>query len=156
MKRIDKLSGIVHDEKDSVNPDKSNDINITDIRAQLLQIQLYMDKMYIRMNRIDDTLNVIANNMKLINQTENYASEKLRQAENLSKVINQNTNDIRNMLGEFKGILCIVRPEVKKTGWYGEEFGAKGESISKPIEIGRCNVEIDGVDRLGVTRKKLT
>ena len=63
MDRFGKPSCIVHDEKDSVSPDNSNEINITDIRAQLLQIQLYMDKMYIRMNRIDDTLNVIANNM---------------------------------------------------------------------------------------------
>jgi len=146
MKKFDKLSCIVPDEKDAVITYNSDVFNIYEVLMDIIK----------RLDRIDETLQVMTKNTQLINNIESYASEKLKQAENLSKVINQNTNDIRNMLGEFKGILCIVRPEVKKTGWYGEEFGAKGESISKPIEIGRCNVEIDGIDRLGVTRKKLT
>lgn len=143
MDRFGKPSCIVHDEKDSVSPDNSNEINITDIRAQLFQIQQFMTDIYCRLKKIEDGLAA-------------FGAIHLQHLDKSSKSIQQNMNQLNGMISEFKGLVAIVRPEVKKTGWYGEEFGAKGESISKPIEIGRCNVEIDGVDRLGVTRKKLT
>ncbi len=165
MKDIGIISQIESD-ANLVKPDKSNEINITDIRAQLMQIQIFMAKILESIHHFEETLHVISKNMALINHSSAATNASLNQAEKLSKTVQQNVNDIRNMLGEFKGILCIVRPEVKKTGWYGEEVNLPNENHCVNIpqlpiktnssEIGRCTVDIDGVDRLGVTRKRLT
>ncbi len=45
---------------------------------------------------------------------------------------------IDDMLKEFKGLVAIVRPEVKKSGWYGEEIKTQPrirEIEHKDIEI---------------------
>ena len=36
---------------------------------------------------------------------------------------------------ELKGIVAMVRPQVKKSGWYGEEIKAHDQNICTPIEI---------------------
>jgi hypothetical protein len=89
----------------------------------------------------------IENKLESINQET--CKNNITSVEKLSNTILQNSKDIRNMLGEFKGILCIIRPEVRKTGWYGEEVEGKFKS-PEPLEITSTHTK----DRLGVTRYK--
>lgn len=128
-------------------------ITFEDLCGKMSEQEMLM--ILIQQNKsIIDTLQIIADNIHFMNAQTDRTDANLKQSESLSRVITQNCNDIRNMIGEFKGILCIVRPEVKGTGWYGEEINAKDLIPTKTIN--RCEVNIDGVDRLGVNRKKLT
>lgn len=53
----------------------------------------------------------------------------------LNSKCEDNMKRLNAMMLELKGIVAMVRPQVKKTGWYGEEIQQNAQNISTPIEI---------------------
>jgi len=55
----------------------------------------------------------------------------IRQIDTLNNNCNENMKRLNTMMLELKGIVAIVRPQVKKTGWYGEEIEANEVKVIK-------------------------
>lgn len=63
----------------------------------------------------------------------------LNRIDKLNSDCERNMQSLRLMMQELKGIVAIVRPQAKKTGWYGDEIEAKGnimvESKGNLLEV---------------------
>ncbi len=60
----------------------------------------------------------------------------LRSIERLNLKCEDNMKRLNNMMLELKGLVCAVRPQVKKSGWYDDEILSKEkEANNKLIEI---------------------
>lgn len=53
----------------------------------------------------------------------------LKRLEELNQKCTDNMNRLNQMMLELKGIVAMVRPQVKKTGWYGDELSTHSKSI---------------------------
>lgn len=53
----------------------------------------------------------------------------------LNEKCEDNMRRLNAMMLELKGIVAMVRPQVKKSGWYGEEIQQNAQNICTPIEI---------------------
>jgi len=62
--------------------------------------------------------------------------DMLHQIERLNSACADNMKRLNAMMLELKGLVAMVRPQVKKTGWYGDELKAnpKVESISFEVK----------------------
>lgn len=49
----------------------------------------------------------------------------LKRLEEINQKCEDNMKRLNAMMLELKGIVAMVRPQVKKTGWYGEEVPAQ-------------------------------
>lgn len=58
------------------------------------------------------------------NQFE-YLKNMLHQMEDLNRKCTDNMNRLNNMMLEMKGLTAMIRPQVKKTGWYGKEINSE-------------------------------
>lgn len=70
------------------------------------------------------------------NQDLYKIQDMIRQLDSLNEKCTQNMNRLNSMMLELKGIVAMVRPKVKNTGWYGDEI--EGKIVSKegqPLEI---------------------
>jgi hypothetical protein len=57
------------------------------------------------------------------NEMELYKlQDMIRQIERLNTACTDNMKRLNAMMLELKGIVAMVRPQVKKSGWYGEEL----------------------------------
>jgi len=50
--------------------------------------------------------------------------DMIRQIERLNNDCTDNMKRLNQMILELKGIVAMVRPQVKKSGWYGDELNA--------------------------------
>ncbi len=65
------------------------------------------------------------------NELELYKlQDMIRQISNLNEKCNDNMKRLNQIMLELKGIVAMVRPQVKKTGWYGDEI--QGEVVHRP------------------------
>ncbi len=48
--------------------------------------------------------------------------DMIRQIERLNSSCSDNMKRLNAMMLELKGLIAMVRPQVKKTGWYGDEI----------------------------------
>ena len=56
------------------------------------------------------------------NDVELYKiQDMIRQIERLNNACADNMKRLNQMMLELKGLVAMVRPQVKKTGWYGDE-----------------------------------
>lgn len=83
---------------------------------------------------------VSINEIKKSYPDEERAMDKLQnminQLSNLNDKCSNNMKQLNNMMLELKGIVAVIRPQVKKTGWYGEEIEGKIKSKEcPPLEI---------------------
>lgn len=64
-------------------------------------------------------------------------NEMMRQLERINTHCTDNMKRLNAMMLELKGLVAMVRPQVKKTGWYGDELNAKPEfrESTKLIDI---------------------
>ena len=70
------------------------------------------------------------------NEIELYRlQDMIRSIETLNSKCEDNMRRLNAMMLELKGIVAMVRPQVKKSGWYGEEIQANSKDICTPIEI---------------------
>lgn len=62
-------------------------------------------------------------------------NDTLRSIERLTLKCNENATRLNNMLLEMKGLAGMIRPKVKKTGWYGEELQAQVDEMKGLLNI---------------------
>lgn len=65
-------------------------------------------------------------------------NDMMHQLERLNTQCSDNMKRLDLMIREFKGLVAMVRPQVKKTGWYGDEIKVQpepNESKLIPIEL---------------------
>lgn len=53
----------------------------------------------------------------------------------MEQKIERNAQALNSMLLELKGIVATVRPQVRKTGWYGEEIIDPKKCLEKLFEV---------------------
>lgn len=59
----------------------------------------------------------------MTNDVELYQIQDiLRSVERLNLQCEDNMKRLNNMMLELKGLVCAIRPQVKKSGWYGDEI----------------------------------
>jgi hypothetical protein len=59
----------------------------------------------------------------------------IHRVEKLNYSCEDNMKRLHSMMLELKGLIAMVRPQVKKTGWYGEEIEAEGKYKTLEIEL---------------------
>ncbi len=59
----------------------------------------------------------------------------LARLEEINKKCEDNMKRLNQMMLELKGLVAYVRPEVKKSGWYGDEINVSGKSSDAIKEI---------------------
>lgn len=73
-----------------------------------------------------------------MNDLEIYkCQDMIRQIASLNQKCEDNMKRLNAMMLELKGIVAMVRPQVKKTGWYGDELTV--EKVMDTKEIG-CDI----------------
>jgi len=69
------------------------------------------------------------------NEIELYkCQDMIRQIASLNQKCEDNMRQLNSMMLELKGIVAMVRPQVKRTGWYGDEINIQHQN-SKEIEL---------------------
>lgn len=61
--------------------------------------------------------------------------DMIRQIERLNQNCTDNMKRLNAMMLELKGIVAMVRPQVKKTGWYGDEISIQVENQVEKMNI---------------------
>lgn len=61
--------------------------------------------------------------------------DMIRQLDSLNEKCTQNMNRLNAMMLELKGIVAMVRPKVKKTGWYGDEISVISNENEDPRQL---------------------
>jgi len=59
----------------------------------------------------------------------------LRRLEEINQKCEDNMKRLNAMMLELKGIVAMVRPKVRNTGWYGEELQADAKQEAICFEI---------------------
>lgn len=59
----------------------------------------------------------------------------LRRLEELNQKCTENMNRLNVMMLELKGIVAMVKPKVKKTGWYGDELKAEPQNLNTTMTL---------------------
>ena len=57
--------------------------------------------------------------------------DMIRQIAKLNEKCESNMKNLHAMMLELKGIVAMVRPQVKKTGWYGEEIKGNASEVKQ-------------------------
>jgi hypothetical protein len=100
------------------------------------------DDLKIIFNELKDIKDQLVGFKQLLKENQIFSemlykiNEIMKALDKQAKFTQMNLRDCQNMLQEFKGIMCIVRPEVKKTGWYGQEVEVncpKGDQFAGPV-----------------------
>lgn len=89
------------------------------------------------MDEVNVTYNVKSDKIKsdfTPDQTINRLEQLLHHTERMNEKCEENMRRLNTMMLELKGIIAMVRPQVKKCGWYGEEINVKEKSIP-PLKI---------------------
>ena len=71
---------------------------------------------------------LITNELRRINQMYTKLDE-------LNAKCEDNMRRLNSMMLELKGIVAMVRPQVKKTGWYGDEILHREDTIKDNVVI---------------------
>lgn len=66
--------------------------------------------------------------------------DMLRSIERLNNNCADNMKRLNQMMLELKGLVAYVRPQVKKSGWYGDEINATGK-VNETIKEIELNVD---------------
>ncbi len=58
----------------------------------------------------------------------------LRRLEEINQKCEDNMKRLNQMMLELKGLVAMVRPQAKKTGWYGDEINAQNVNPTMTLE----------------------
>ena len=92
--------------------------NMAKVNKDLLEdIMRHIGVLIFKLDEMDDKIDRLMS-MEHINATNDF----IRQSIHRSNSMHTNISRLDEMIKEFKGLVAIVRPEVKKSGWHGEEI----------------------------------
>jgi ElaB/YqjD/DUF883 family membrane-anchored ribosome-binding protein len=96
------------------------------------EIQLYKSQT----EEIQELLSEMKKLNAHIEHNMKYLGDMVHSVSRMSEKCEDNMKRLNNMMLELKGLVCAIRPQVKKSGWYGEELNVKEKEINpKSIEI---------------------
>jgi len=84
-----------------------------------------------------DELNKILVGNKGFSEILSKTNDMLSRCNETIIYMHRNMKDCQNMIQEFKGIIAIVRPEVKKGGWYGEEVEVEVPTPKSKLKLSK-------------------